>query len=74
MRSGSSSSFAGAEAYQAVVGLGVLFVGEVRVVGGHELHVVFAGELYELRLDAALQLVGLVVGAGTVALWRCISM
>ncbi len=55
--------FAGAQAYEPVVGLGILFISEVGVVGGDNLHVVFACEFYQLRLDAPLQLISLMIGS-----------
>ena len=54
----------GGEAYEAVVGLAVALVHEVRVVGGYDLDAQLAGYGYELGLDFALYLVGFVVGVG----------
>ena len=54
--------FAGREAEEQVVSLGIIFVEEVRVVGADELYAVLFRQIDEDRIDAFLYLVSVTIG------------
>ena len=47
----------------SMMSLGIVLVGEVHIVSGDDFDAIFLGYPYQLRLNAALQLIGVVVGA-----------
>ena len=58
----------GAQADKAVVCFGIFFVNEVRIIGGNQLHAVFAGKVDQHGVDLFLPLVNLHICAGFLGL------